>query len=98
MKAILDKALFDYVMDDLAWEVDLPALLNEIATATPHAPYSKCFSILAYSLKALAVRAIELEDPALNIIMLNLGLYDSPHAENIESIKEELRKKVILTP
>lgn len=98
MKAIIDKALFDYVLDDLVWKVDLPALLNEIATASPHAPYTKCFSILAYSLKALAVRAIELEDPALNIIMLNLGLYDNSHAENIESIKQELRKEITINP
>lgn len=34
------------------------------------------FKILAQVLNVLIERAIEINDPALNIIMLNLGLYE----------------------
>ena len=39
-------------------------------------------------------RAIEINDPALNIIMLNLGLYDGAHDKNVDEVISKLRKLI----
>lgn len=45
-------------------------------------------------LEILAVRAIEIDDPALNIIMMNLGLYEGVHDKNAGEIIAKLRKLI----
>lgn len=70
MKKIKSKNVQNYVMDDMAWKVDLPRFLKEIAECSKSVPYAASFRILAQVLKVLTERAIEINDPALNIIML----------------------------
>lgn len=96
-KSKCGKEVHSYVMNDLNWKCDLPQFLNEIATCSEHTPYKVTFSILGRILDILAKRAIELNDPALNIIMLNLSLYDGSHDKNIAEIRNELRKQIELT-
>lgn len=94
MKEIISKTVRDYVMDDMVWKVDLPSLLIEIAECSKNVPYAKTFKILAQVLNVLTERAIEINDPALNIIMLRLGLYEEAHDKNVDEVISQLRKLI----
>ena len=94
MKKIKSKTVRDYVMDDMVWKVDLPSLLKEIAECSKSVPYAKTFKILAQVLNVLTERAIEIDDPALNIIMMHLGLYDGVHDKNAGEVISRLRKLI----
>lgn len=95
MKKIKSKTVRDYVMDDMVWKVDLPKFLKEISECSTNVPYAASFQILAQVLKVLTERAIEINDPALNIIMLRLGLYDGAHDKNVDEVISQLRKLII---
>ena len=95
MKEIKSKNVQNYVMYDMVWKVDLPSLLKEIAECSKSVPYAKTFKILAQVLNVLTERAIEINDPALNIIMLNLGLYEGAHDKNVDEVISQLRKLII---
>lgn len=94
MKEIKSKNVQNYVMYDMVWKVDLPSLLKEIAECSKSVPYAKTFKILAQVLNVLTERAIEINDPALNIIMLNLGLYEGAHDKNAGEVISRLRKLI----
>ncbi len=94
MKEIKSKTVRDCVMYDMVWKVDLPSLLKEIAECSKSVPYAKTFKILAQVLNVLTERAIEINDPALNIIMLNLGLYEGAHDKNVDEVISQLRKLI----
>ena len=94
MKKIKSKNVQNYVMDDMAWKFDLPSFLKEIAECSKSTPYPKTFTILARVLGILTERAIEINDPALNIIMLRLGLYEGAHDKNLDVVISQLRKLI----
>ena len=94
MKKIKSKKVKDYVMNDMVWKIDLPAYLKEIAENSRNTPYPVTFTILTSILEILAVRAIEIDDPALNIIMMNLGLYEGVHDKNAGENIAKLRKLI----
>lgn len=94
MKEIKSKNVQNYVMDDMAWKVDLPRFLKEISECSINVPYAASFRILAQVLNVLTERAIEINDPALNIIMLNLGLYEGAHDKNVDEVISQLRKLI----
>ena len=92
MKKIKNKAIRDYVMQDKNWKCDLPALLNEIQTGSNGGVYDVCFNILRNLLSILSERAIEINDPVLNIIMLKLSLYEGSHGKECVETIEKLRQ------
>lgn len=94
MKKIKSKTVRDYVMNDMVWKVDLPMFLKEISECSDYVPYAASFRILAQVLNVLTERAIEINDPALNIIMLNLGLYEEAHDKNADEVISKLRKLI----
>ena len=94
MKKIKSKTVRDYIMNDMAWKVDLPSFMKEIAECSKSTPYAVTFKILNSVLGILAERAIEINDPALNIIMLNLGLYEGAHDKNVDEVISQLRKLI----
>lgn len=94
MRKIKSKTVRDYVMNDMVWKVDLPNFLKEIAECSKSIPYTKTFNILAHVLNVLTEMAIEINDPALNIIMLRLGLYDEAHDKNVDEVISRLRKLI----
>lgn len=94
MKEIKSKSVQNYVMNDMAWKFDLPSFLKEIAECSKSTPYPKTFTILARVLGILTERAIEINDPALNIIMLRLGLYEGAHDKNVDEVISQLRKLI----
>ena len=94
MKKIKSKNVQNYVMNDMVWKVDLPSFLKEIAECSKSIPYAKTFNILAHVLNVLTERAIEINDPALNIIMIRLGLYDEAHDKNVDKVISRLRNLI----
>ena len=94
MKEIKSKNVQNYVMNDMVFKVDMPLLLKEIAECSKSTPYPKTFTILMYVLGILAERAIEINDPALNIIMMNLGLYEGVHDKNAGEVISKQRKLI----
>lgn len=94
MKKIKSQTVRDYVMNDMVWKVDMPRLLKEIAECSKSTPYPVTFTILARVLGILTERAIEINDPALNIIMMNLGLYEGAHDKNVDKVISQLRKLI----
>ena len=94
MEEIKSKNVQNYVMNDMVWKVDLPKFLKEISECSINVPYAASFRILAQVLKVLTERAIEINDPALNIIMLNLGLYEGAHDKNAGEVISKLRKLI----
>ena len=94
MNEIKSKNVQNYVMNDMVWKVDLPRLLKEISECSKSTPYPVTFTILAHVLNVLTERAIEINDPALNIIMLNLGLYEGANDKNVDEVISQLRKLI----
>ena len=94
MTEIKSKNVPNYVMNDMVWNVDLPILLKEISECSKSTPYPVTFTILASVLGILTERAIEINDPALNIIMMNLGLYEGVHDKNLDEVISRLRKLI----
>lgn len=81
-------------MNDMVLKVDLPRLLKEIAECSESTPYPVTFTISTRVLGILAERAIEIDDPALNIIMMHLGLYEGVHDKNENEVIAQLRKLI----
>lgn len=94
MKKIKSKNVQNYVMNDMVWKFDLPSFLKEIAECSKSTPYPKTFAILVRVLGILTERAIEIDDPALNIIMLRIGLYEGAHDKNVDEVISKLRKLI----
>ena len=94
MKKIKSKNVQNYVMNDMVFKVDMPRLLKEIAKCSRSTPYPVTFTILTRVLGILAERAIEIDDPALNIIMMHLGLYKGVHDKNAGKVIAKLRKLI----
>lgn len=94
MKKIQSKSVLNYVMNDMVMKFDMPRFIKEIAECSKATAYPVTFSILNSILKILAERAIEINDPALNIIMINLGLYEGAHDENVDEVISRLRKLI----
>lgn len=94
MKKIKSKTVRDYVMNDMVFKVDMPRLLKEISECSKSTPYPVTFTILTRVLGILAERAIEIDDPALNIIMMHLGLYEGAHDKNVDEVISQLRKLI----
>lgn len=96
MKKIKNEAILQYVMADNVWKIDLPQFLEECQLCTNGNAYDVCWNLLRRILVILVERAIELNDPALNIIMYQLSLYDGSHTqtarENIIKMREFIKK------
>lgn len=88
------KEIYNYVMSDLSWKCDLPQFLNEAQICTKGNAYDVCWNLLRRILVILTKRAVELNDPVMNIIMLNLSLYDGSHSRDVGNIINHLRKEI----
>ena len=81
---------------DLGFRVNTPQLLDEISKNNGVAILKVPLNVLQRWLLKLAERAIELDDPELNIIMLSMALYDGTPNEltNAIQIQFERIKKI----
>jgi len=60
----------------LGWKVNTPGLLQEVLRNPGTSILAQPMLIFADLLAQVADRAIELDDPQLNILMMRLALYD----------------------
>lgn len=88
------KEVYDYVMNDMSWKCDLPTFLKECQLCSEGNAYDVCWNLLRRILVILSERAIELNDPVLNIIMLNLSLYEGSHDKNVGEVIAKLREQI----
>ena len=61
---------------NLQWKIHTPNLLNEVLCNAGTGVLNKPIQLLGIGLHAVATRAAELNDPALNLLMLDLTLYE----------------------
>lgn len=85
-------------MDEVYFKCDTPALLQEIMTGVIDNPKSGAhilkvpLLILNNYLGQVAQRAAEIDDPKLNILMLEMKLYEVEHNEiGVEIAKQKER-------
>lgn len=85
-------------MDEVHFKCDTPALLQEIMTGVVDNPKSGAnilkvpLLILNNYLGQVAQRAAEIDDPKLNILMLEMKLYEVEHNEiEVEIAKQKER-------
>lgn len=88
-KIKITKSYEEYCLNDINFRTDLPQLIDEIQKCSGQQLYVPVLNILRSQLAVLAERAIDLDDPYLNIIMLKLKLYEVPHKEIQNKIKEQ---------
>jgi hypothetical protein len=76
--------------DKMEWRVNTPGLLAEMVQGNPAGwALVQPVNILRNILSEVAARAIELDDPALHILMLRLSLYDVPPMQIPEQIQKQ---------
>ena len=90
----ISPAVEKYVLNDFVWKADLPAFLKEVCECTNNGAYAITFNLIYNILTILTQRAIELNDPALNIIMINLGLYEGSHSPEMKAARDKEREKI----
>lgn len=74
----------------LHWRVDTAALLREMVEGNPSGGILRQpVNILLGILELVAKRAIELDDPQLNVLMLRMNMYDVPVAEITRAIENQ---------
>lgn len=77
------------------FDVNTPQFLKEACENTNGGMYAVCWNVFRNLLAMVAIRATELNDPIMNVLMLRLGLYDVPPEDRHKYIKEierELKK------
>lgn len=80
----------------LTFDVNTPAFLKEAAENNHGGMYPVCWVIFRDLLAMVASRAIELNDPVMNVLMIRLGLYEISPGERyrfIEQIKRDIMKE-----
>jgi hypothetical protein len=77
----------------MGWKVHTPNMLAEILKNPGMGIFVQPLSIFARLLAEVAERAIELDDPQLNILMMRLALYEQadPQKHTFEEIKAAYR-------
>ena len=91
----------------MQFDVDTPQFIKEAAENCNGGIYAVCWNIFRNLLAEVSVRATELNDPILNVLMLRLNLYDlddgsgrniskDPHARNeiIKKIEQQIKEQV----
>lgn len=83
------------------FDINTPKFLKEAVENCTNGMYPICWNIFRNLLAMVSVRASELDDPVLNILMLRLNLYDiddGKEGQNISarpSRRNEVIKKII---
>lgn len=82
---------------DLQFSVDTPLFLKEAAENCEHGMYPICWLIFKNLLGQVAVRASELDDPIMNVLMLRLNLYDIDDGASGQNISKDpgMRNQII---
>ena len=71
-------------------DIDLEDMFNSLSDKDQEEFLVDMFS----NLPGEEERAVEIDDPALNIIMMHLGLYEGVHDKNASKVISRLRKLI----
>ena len=80
------------------FDVNTPQFLKEASENCNGGMYAICWNIFRSLLGMVAVRATELDDPVLNVLMIRMNLYELENKERhrtIENIRKEIEKNNI---
>lgn len=72
----------------LSFDVNTPAFLKEACENCEHGIYAVCWNVFRNLLHLVAARAIEINDPILNVLMIRLNLYEIPNNKRYEIINK----------
>lgn len=72
----------------LSFDVNTPQFLKEACNNCNGGMYAICWVLFRDLLTQVAERAIELNDPVLNTLMIRLNLYEVPNKERYKIIKQ----------
>ena len=76
--------------EKLQFDCHLPNLLREMVEGHPApGPLVMAVNLTLPILQRLTTRAIEIDDPELNILMLRLALYDTPADQRLAAIEAQ---------
>jgi len=76
------------------FNIDLPKMLIEISNNNETWALVKPLQITQIKLSLIAKRAIELDDPELNILMLETKLYHTDSHSEIKELIETQKKRI----
>ena len=84
---------------DTSWRIHMPNLLEEALTNPGASALARPLNILGQKLCELAELAIEIDDPRLHLIMLDLALYSAGHPpetslDEISKTRKELLRQI----
>lgn len=77
------------------FDVNTPQFLREACENCNNGMYAVCWNVFSGLLAMVAERAVELDDPILNVLMIRLNMYEVPNDERrkiIEDIRREIGK------
>jgi len=78
--------------NEMHFNIDTPALIKEIA-GNPDLRFAQTpLRLLLGKLGQIALRATELNDPELNILMLEMKLYEVPHKDIYTQIENQKKR------
>lgn len=75
------------------FDVDTPKFLKEAAENCNGGMYAVCWNIFRNLLAMVSVRAYEIDDPVLNVLMLRLNLYDIDDGKEGRNISANPRRR-----
>ena len=89
--------VFNSQKNKLSLDVNTPQFLKEACENWEGGMYAVCWNIFKELLCKVSERAIELNDPVLNTLMIRMNLYEIPHNERYKTIRklEEIYNKSI---
>lgn len=80
---------------ELAWRTHLPNLLHEIACNPQVAILSVPLNIVAQQMAKLADLAIEIDDPRLHLLMMDLTLYENADPVRIPQEQINMTRSIL---
>lgn len=81
----------------LAFDCRLPDLLREMVGNHPDpGPLVRAVNLTIPIIRDVAARAIEIDDPELNILMLRLALYEVDARDRVAAIEHQRRRLATL--
>lgn len=80
--------VFNITGNRFSFDVNTPQFLKEACENSNNGMYGVCWNIFRNLLAQVAQRAIELNDPVLNALMIRMNLYELPNEQRYSIIRK----------